>query len=347
MTAPRIDPMRRAIEDGSRRLPFRLDLRDDSASLAAGGRDYRVRPLRWGAKVRLARFASFGPELVAEEVLRLCCDDEVEEGDREPVLALVRWISEPPDAAPVPLESRSVAAVTLQLCRAMHLRPMDFDAMAATDVEAMWLALTLSSTSEEPEAAAAQHSTKIMIMPDPGQSEDRTSAAAALSASSARASFDHHAEVSQPDLEATAAPLDTPSVRVGPGGGGGGSPAVGETAQRELVAASLTTADRAAVGLPAEPDRGGGTTTTKATCGGERSLPIHRPGSAELPVGNAEPDLGGVTTTKATRGGERSLPMRRPGSAELPVGNAEPDLGGRLTRGGESSLPMRLRVSAD
>jgi hypothetical protein len=179
----RVDPAAREIVAEGRTFRFRLDLRGDTAIVSIDGRERPVRPLSWGEKVRLARFAAQAPELVRAEVLRACADagDELPQLDRDVLWALSAWLNEPPDAPSIPLDSRSLAIVTLQLCRAMHLRPADFIGMAAADVEAMWLALGSADTDDAtPEAAFAKPfpsigqravsqgmETRIVIVPDP------------------------------------------------------------------------------------------------------------------------------------------------------------------------------------
>lgn len=177
--AARIDAARREIECQGRRVPFRLDLRDDAATLTLDGRDYRVCPLRWREKATLARFASAGPELMREEFLRLCVTPEPPPS--EALLELARWMNDAPDGQSVPFDTGSVAGVTLQLCRALHLPPSDFEAMRAVDVEALWQAL---GGAEAPEseagftgaAPASPAATKIVIVPDPPADAASTSA---------------------------------------------------------------------------------------------------------------------------------------------------------------------------
>jgi len=161
MTA-RIDAARREIECDGRRVPFRLDLREDAATLTLDGCDYRVAPLRWREKATLARFAAAAPELLREELLRLCVTPEPPPHDA--LTELARWMNDRADGQPVPFDSQSVAGVTLQLCRALHLPPSEFDGMRAVDVEALWQALGTSGGSD---VHADEASTKIVIVPDP------------------------------------------------------------------------------------------------------------------------------------------------------------------------------------
>jgi hypothetical protein len=157
MSAVRIDPLAQVAEVGGRTYRLRLDIRAEAALVTVDDREYRVRLLQWREKAMLARFATLGEELVVRELVRACTDVD----DPPPVLREVAvWINDPArGGANVPFDNRSLAAVTLQLCRATNLRPADFDGRAAAEVEEMWQAL--SSTSQE-HASANQ----IVIVPD-------------------------------------------------------------------------------------------------------------------------------------------------------------------------------------
>jgi hypothetical protein len=184
MTA-RVDVSRREVAAGERRVGFRLDCRADTAAVRLGGTDFVVRPLRWREKVTLARFAELGPELLREELIHICTvgsvPDDLPAEDAEVLWTLAAWMSEPPSSSPVPLDSRSVAGVTLRLCKAMGLRPADFDDRSAPEVEAMWEALgggTPATDSEPPQETSSPTSTKILIVPDPeGERASRPPAA--------------------------------------------------------------------------------------------------------------------------------------------------------------------------
>ena len=168
---PRIDPTRREITVGTRRVPFRLDLRHDQVSVTLGGAETAVRPLQWREKVTLARFAELGPEFLRDEVIRLCTVSELPatlaEEDAEVLWELAAWMTEVPASAPLPLDSRTLAAVTLRLCRVMGLRPADFDSRSAPEVEAMYGAL--GSPEDVPvaeESSPSASTTRIVIVPD-------------------------------------------------------------------------------------------------------------------------------------------------------------------------------------
>lgn len=170
-----IDPGRREIDAGGRKFPFRLDCREDSAAVEVDGRAYRVGPLRWRAKLTLARYARH-PELLEEQFVRACAQsplpDELQPVDLDVLLTLARWMNE---TAEMPLDLRELTNATMQLCRATQLRPADFDAMPAMEVEAMWsaIAATPSGAFNAEEAGSAPEtafsegsSTKILIVPD-------------------------------------------------------------------------------------------------------------------------------------------------------------------------------------
>jgi len=168
----RIDPLGGRIELGERSFRFRLDPGADSALVRIDDRDYRVRPMQWREKVTLSRFAALGDELVTRELVRLCAGNAGELTDDVATVLweLTRWMNDPSGySSSVPFDSRSVATVTLQLCKATHLRPADFDGRPAWEVEEMWHVLggQTSAAEELPRKAQESHTTRILIVPDP------------------------------------------------------------------------------------------------------------------------------------------------------------------------------------
>jgi hypothetical protein len=165
----RIDPLAQQAEIGGRTYRLRLDCRAEAALVTVEEREYRVRLLQWREKAMLARFASLGEELLMRELVRMCTDasDELSHEAATVLGEVAVWINDPSRAgAGVPFDSRSVATVMLQLCRATQLRPADFDGRSALEVEELWQAL---GGEKEParETAANTSGTRIMIVPDP------------------------------------------------------------------------------------------------------------------------------------------------------------------------------------
>ena len=82
-----------------RRWPFEIDLGSGAAVLRGAGTNgalLRVRPLRWGEKVALARFAALGPRFVAHAVAGACAPVRPAAGpDDEAVAALIDWLELP------------------------------------------------------------------------------------------------------------------------------------------------------------------------------------------------------------------------------------------------------------
>lgn len=177
----RFDPARREIAVGTRRLPFRLDLRNDRVSVTLGDAEVAVRPLQWREKLALARFAHLGPDFLRQEVIRLCTVPELPsplaDEEAEVLWELAAWMSEPPTSTPVPLESRSLASVTIRLCRAMGLKPADFDSRSVPEVEAMWEALGQPADHRAEDSLAedgqVSSGTRIVIVPDGTSGERR------------------------------------------------------------------------------------------------------------------------------------------------------------------------------
>jgi hypothetical protein len=172
----RIDPLAQQLEVGGRTYRLRLDCRAEAALVTVGEREYRVRLLQWREKAMLARFAPLGEELVMREFVRMCVDgsDDLPQETAAILGEAAAWINDPSGAgAGVPFDSRSVATVMLQLCRATQLRPADLDGRSALEVEEMWQALggETPATPREPESPSA---TRIMIVPDPEPAQSRS-----------------------------------------------------------------------------------------------------------------------------------------------------------------------------
>jgi hypothetical protein len=125
---------------GDESWPFELDCREASALVEIDGRAVRVRPLRWREKLSLARFAHLGTTFVEGQQLRIALEGApmptIEE-ERAVLSALAAWVAAPSDE-PVPFQTRALAGVTLDVCRAVGLKPADLDARDAYEVEALW-----------------------------------------------------------------------------------------------------------------------------------------------------------------------------------------------------------------
>jgi hypothetical protein len=170
----RIDPLARQAEVGGRTYRLLLDCRAEAALVTVAGREYRVRLLQWREKAMLARLASLGEALVMREFVRMCADVTEELlPEAATVLGEVAvWIHDPSRAgAGVPFDSRSVATVMLQLCKATQLRPADFDGRSALEVEEMWQALGGGEAAPAREVASAS-GTRIVIVPDGGDAAE-------------------------------------------------------------------------------------------------------------------------------------------------------------------------------
>ena len=149
----RMDPLAQQAEVGGRTYRLRLDCRAEAALVTVGEREYRVRLLQWREKAMLSRFTALGETLVMREFVRLCTDttEELPQETATVLWEVAAWINDPSHSgAAIPFDRRSVATVMLQLCRAMQLRPGDFDGRPAVEVEEMWQALN----SENPQASA-------------------------------------------------------------------------------------------------------------------------------------------------------------------------------------------------
>ena len=126
-----VDDRHRVVRSGGEEWLFALDLRAGTAAITVRGVAYRITPLRWIEKRRLARLAHLGESFVTEQFWRLC----VAPGDREfaaEPLALARWLSSGGlEAQALPLDSLLLARVTAQTCRALGIAPTTLDDLEA------------------------------------------------------------------------------------------------------------------------------------------------------------------------------------------------------------------------
>jgi len=200
---------------GDASWPFELDCRTGAATLALDSGTRTVAPLRWREKVVLARFARLGGRLVDEHVLRLVTAGEPpqDEAERAGLLALATWVNTPPDApGSIPLETRVLASITFDVCRAMGLKPADLDSRDAVEIEALWHVGTelqaLPAGPPGPAPAGVVSSarndwegpvTRIVVVPDPDdEAESEGSDEGEEVAESASGSLDTASAVTEP-----------------------------------------------------------------------------------------------------------------------------------------------------
>jgi hypothetical protein len=173
-----VDERDRVVRSGGEEWRFTLDLRAGSAAITVRGIPYRVTPLRWIEKRRLARLAHLGESFVTEQFWHLC----VSPGDRklavEP-LALARWLSSGGlEAHALPLDSSLLARVTAQTCRALGVAPTALDDLEACEVETLWRQNQgdPDGATGEPMSAQSGLTRKIVIVPE-GEMQAQDSAA--------------------------------------------------------------------------------------------------------------------------------------------------------------------------
>jgi hypothetical protein len=168
--------------------PFRLDLDNGSACIELDGAAYEISLLTWQAKMRLARFAHMDQAFVQARFLEACIRPPkilpADKRDEAVLLALANWLN----VSAFPLDQDRLAAVTVDVCRALHVGPRALAALPASELEMLWLNLDRrlagsevpeSSFSERPlqsfdrgRAPEPHFETKIVIVPDQSQSSD-------------------------------------------------------------------------------------------------------------------------------------------------------------------------------
>lgn len=109
------------IETDRRTVPLVLDLDRGSALFDWDNRRYSVRPLRWRAKIQLARFAHLGPEFIDDRLLELSLENQPTPDDdelRDVVRTVARWLeSAGRTEAPLPFDELELLRSARELSR--------------------------------------------------------------------------------------------------------------------------------------------------------------------------------------------------------------------------------------
>ena len=165
----RVDVQLGAVVDGDESWPFDVDLATGAARIVLAGRVYVVRPLLWGERLTLARFAATGEAFQRRQMLNATLDQAPPEGaPADALAALASWLNQvEPGSAELPLDAVSIARVSLDVCRHSGLTAAQLDAMPAPEVELLCRAVlaSLGPVTTTP-ADALDGSTRIVIIPD-------------------------------------------------------------------------------------------------------------------------------------------------------------------------------------
>jgi hypothetical protein len=350
----RVDPAAGLVSLGDQSWPFDLDLESGTATVELGGTRLRLRPLRWREKVTLARFAHLGEEFLERQLVRACLVGGAapEPGPAaEAAAALARWVNDPGGAeATLPLRTDVLSEVTLDVCRALGVRPADLDARTAAEVEELWRVAT--SPAAVPRSSPGmppldEQFNRIVIIPDtPEATTDQPVAPPApapprgaeeASGPAPRATI--HRDPVADQLQATGHGPATPQ------GPAGGEPA----ASRRRPA--IMTGSGAGGGTEARHDRPAVGRFQVLADPGPRELPLLATSAAE-PVAlrpgreGAEPAAGPTVAAGPSTADGRPEPAgpstsAAGGAAGTPVGAARPVEA--VAPGGEAS-PRRLRT---
>lgn len=109
------------IETDRRTVPLVLDLDRGSALFDWDNRRYSVRPIRWRAKVQLARFAHLGGDFIDDRWLELSLENQPAPDDdelRDVVRTVARWLeSAGRTEAPLPLDELELLRSARELSR--------------------------------------------------------------------------------------------------------------------------------------------------------------------------------------------------------------------------------------
>ena len=104
--------------------------------------------------MRLARFAGFDEEFIRARFLEACLNPRQTSplGTRNETIlvALASWINLPSEqTSGLPLVQRQLVNVTADLCRSLHVGPMAFADLAASEVEMLWQNLDHETDEDE------------------------------------------------------------------------------------------------------------------------------------------------------------------------------------------------------
>ncbi len=173
-----VDPAAGVVRAGEGAWPFELDPASGAAEVQLAGRSWRLRPLSWQEKRTLARFAAAGEPLLERMLLQACLAEgrgaEVPAADRAALLALGRWLNEPAEPL-LPLESRLLTQVGIEVARQLGCSPREIESWPAHEVETTWQVVRRGQADPAELAAKTERApapdpdeglTRIWIVPD-------------------------------------------------------------------------------------------------------------------------------------------------------------------------------------
>jgi hypothetical protein len=172
-----VDAVREQVRVGERCWRFSLDCRHNTVTAALDGASFCLRPLRWGEKRNLARFARLGEAFLERELVKLCLDTDAElpqDEDRLAALAaLARWINGPNHDGALPLDEMLLTKVAVSVATAHRLMPDRLDGLYAFEVELLWAGESgddRAATAPDDEAMRlpplGADTTRILVVPD-------------------------------------------------------------------------------------------------------------------------------------------------------------------------------------
>jgi len=172
-----VDAVREEVRVGERCWRFSLDCRRNTVAAALDGASFCVRPLRWGEKRNLARFARLGASFLEREFVKLSLDPDTElprdDDQFAALLALARWINTPNYDGALPFDEILLTKVALGVAAAYRFMPDRLDGLYAFEVELLWAGEEQRAEDREASApgiglpAPGADTTRILVVPDP------------------------------------------------------------------------------------------------------------------------------------------------------------------------------------
>jgi hypothetical protein len=135
-----VDLIHNVLRIADREWRVALDLSTGGLKLDLSTGVYFLKPLTWGDKRRLARFANLGEEFLRRNMTLACAtpavwpDDEVE---AEALVLAAATVTSPGYDA-LPLSIGTLLRISAEISRAMGMAIDELDHQAAVDVEALW-----------------------------------------------------------------------------------------------------------------------------------------------------------------------------------------------------------------
>ena len=152
-----VDLINNVVRAGGREWPVSLNLATGTLAVHLASETYTVRPLTWGEKRTLARYAFLGEEFLKRQLAAACTTprSEPEGADEAQALVLAAVWMTAPEGDHLPLSSAALLRATTEIERWSGTPGDELDRQPAADVEALWRSLSAEAPRVMPGHSAA------------------------------------------------------------------------------------------------------------------------------------------------------------------------------------------------